>query len=268
MVLNYGENIYHVKIIAEDGYTERNIEIKINRKKDITNISVDKEKVFIDIDEEVQVSYKIEPQDTSYQEVEWKSSDETIATIENGKIKGIAYGSTTVQVISKHDNTVYASVIVNVMSKKILSDDYGISRNDPNTAEEDKTLEYIIDLEPNTTLQLFLSKIKNEETMIHVYNLDGNEITETTKVGTGFVVKYIYEDVVLDELTIIVRGDLTGDGQINNTDYVKLKNYILTKTTFNEIEMKAGDLTQSNTIVTTDYVKMKNYILKKITSVN
>ncbi|MGN1337145.1 MAG: cadherin-like beta sandwich domain-containing protein [Candidatus Coprovivens sp.] len=268
MVLNYGENIYHVKIIAEDGYTERNIEIKINRKKDITNISVDKEKVFIDIDEEVLVSYKIEPQDTSYQEVEWKSSDETIATIENGKIKGIAYGSTTVQVISKHDNTVYASVIVNVMSKKILSDDYGISRNDPDTAEEDKTLEYIIDLEPNTTLQLFLSKIKNEETMIHVYNLDGNEITETTKVGTGFVVKYIYEGVVLDELTIIVRGDLTGDGQINNTDYVKLKNYILKKTTFNEIEMKAGDLTQSNTIVTTDYVKMKNYILKKITSVN
>ena len=47
-----------------------------------------------------------------------------------------------------------------------------------------------------------------------------------------------------------------------------MKNYILKKVDFNEIEMIAGDLTKSSSIGTTDYVKLKNYILKKITSVN
>ena len=269
MVLNYGENTYHVKVVAEDRITERNIAIKIVRNKELAQIKALTSKVFLDIDETENVTYELIPSDTSYTEVEWVSKDNNIATVDNnGNIRGINYGSTTIQIVSKHDPSIYYSIVVNVMSKKIISSTYDIYRNDKDTPEEDKTLEYIIGLEAKVTAKDFISKLDNEPTMIKVTDSNGIQTDGDIVIGTGFKVQLVYDETLLDELTIIVRGDLTGDGQINNTDYVKLKNYILKKTTFNEIEMKAGDLTQSNTIVTTDYVKMKNYILKKINSVN
>ena len=269
LVLNYGENTYHVKVVAEDGVTERNIAIKINRKKDISSIEASVSKVFIDIDEDYDLSYTIDPLDTTYPEAEWSIDDSNIATIDkDGKVTGVKYGSTIARITSKHDTSISDKVVITVMSKKIISSTYDVYRNSKDTPEEDRTLEYIIGLDVKVTVKEFISKLDNEPTMIKVFSTDDIEAIPDAIVGTGFKVQLIYEDTVLDELTIIVRGDLTGDGQINNTDYVKLKNYILKKTTFNEIEMKAGDLTQSNTIVTTDYVKMKNYILKKINSVN
>ena len=269
MVLNYGENTYHVNVLAEDGVTERNITIKITRKKDIQKIEASTHKVYLEIGETKDIKYIITPNDTTYPTATWSSKDTTIATIDqDGRIKGIGYGSTTIQITSDHDSTIYDTVTVMVMSKKILSDDYVIVRNELDTPEEDKVLEHIIGLEPKMTIKEFISKIKNEETMLKVYDMDDNLLSDTDYIGTGCKVKLVFEDTVLDELTIIVRGDLNGDGDITTADYVKMKNYILKKVNFNEKEMLAGDLTQSSSIGTTDYVKLKNYILKKIPSVN
>ncbi len=260
-ILDYGNNVYHIKVIAEDKITEKNITINITRKKDINEITTSKDTLFIDIDEEESITYKVIPEDTSYPDIKWISEDSNIATVNNnGLIKGINYGSTTIKVVSTHNENIYKQILVTVMSKKILSDVYEIGRTEG--------LDYIIGLEPKTIKKEFIKNIKNEETMIHVYDKENNEIDDVTNIGTGFKVKYIYNDNVLDELTIIVRGDLNGDGDITATDYVKMKNYIQKKVEFNKTEFYAGDLTNSNTIVATDYVKMKNYISKKISSVN
>ncbi len=268
MVLSYGENIYHVKVVAEDGITERNITIRINRKKDLKSITASEEKVFLDLNDTYNLSYTINPEDTTYPDVEWTIDDESIATIdENGLVKGIKYGSTIARITSKHDSTIYDTVNIIVMSKKILSSKYEIQRNEIDTPDDEKTIEYIIGIEPKTSIEDFKDNLDNENSMIFVYDLEGNEYSGSY-VGTGLIVKYEFEGNVLDELTIVVRGDLNSDGDITTADYVKMKNYILKKVDFNEIEMIAGDLTKSSSIGTTDYVKLKNYILKKITSVN
>ena len=268
MVLNYGENTYHVKVVAEDGITERNIEIKINRKKDLKSITASEEKVFLDLNDTYNLSYTINPEDTTYPDVEWTIQDPTIATIDkDGKITAIGYGSTIAKISSIKDPAIYDSVNIIVMSKKIISNTYDINRNESGTPLEDQFKEYVIGIEPKTNVKDFISNFENEETMLKVYNTDDTEFTGEI-IGTGLIIKYEFEGAVLDELTIIVRGDLNSDGDITTADYVKMKNKILKKIEFNRIENIAGDLTQSDSIGTTDYVKLKNYILKKINSVN
>ncbi|MDE5830930.1 MAG: dockerin type I repeat-containing protein, partial [Clostridia bacterium] len=73
---------------------------------------------------------------------------------------------------------------------------------------------------------------------------------------------------VYDELAIIVRGDLNGDGYVTVTDYVKMKNHFLGKAEFNYLENCAAEVSGDEYVTVTDYVKMKNYFLGKITTLN
>lgn len=64
-------------------------------------------------------------------------------------------------------------------------------------------------------------------------------------------------------LTITVSGDVDGDGMIEATDYVKIKNYIMEKkgSELNEAQKLAADVDGNNEIGATDYVKIKNSIM-------
>lgn len=63
--------------------------------------------------------------------------------------------------------------------------------------------------------------------------------------------------------TVVVKGDVNGDGAIYATDYVKIKNHIMGKAKLEGAYLKAADINNDNNIYATDYVRIKNYIMGK-----
>ena len=82
------------------------------------------------------------------------------------------------------------------------------------------------------------------------------------------IIKLMIDKVVYDELTIVVRGDMNGDGYITVADQTTVKNMILGKVEKTFINQKAADVTLDSMITVADMTKVKNYILGTESSLN
>ena len=61
--------------------------------------------------------------------------------------------------------------------------------------------------------------------------------------------------------TFIIVGDLSGDGKISTSDYVRLWNHLdrsVSYTINDEIVLKAADISGDSRLSTSDYVKLWN----------
>ncbi|NLL03387.1 MAG: hypothetical protein GX269_03720, partial [Clostridiales bacterium] len=84
----------------------------------------------------------------------------------------------------------------------------------------------------NTTLAQFKSQIDQSQN-IQIYRQSVKQTKDDTIIGTGFVVKIMDGNTVINEYTVSVKGDLTrsgvtpGNGKINITDFIAIKAKIL-----------------------------------------
>lgn len=253
--LNYGENIVTITVTSADGSATRTITIKVTRKKDLIAIIPDQTDIILTKDEVKQVTYVLDPVDTSYTEVEWISSDTDIATVDqDGNITGVKEGATTVQIKSKHNENIIATINVNVINTRITSSVYDCSH--------DTEVEYVIGAEPSTLLKDFIPNFDNNPSTLHVYRETGEEITDEEEIiGSFMVIKLIIDGKTYDELVIAVRGDLDGDGLVTAADRVAVKNCILGKKESTFMNVKIADIDLDDVITAADGVAVKNYML-------
>ena len=61
--------------------------------------------------------------------------------------------------------------------------------------------------------------------------------------------------------TLVVLGDVSGDGEIKAKDYMMIKNYIMGTLNLNETEKKAADVSKDSEIKAKDYMMIKNHIM-------
>lgn len=266
--LSYGDNEITIVVTAEDGITSRTIKINVKRMKQLKEIIPSEERIHLDIGEVENITYTLNPEDTSYQDVEWISMDESIATVDqSGNITAVGLGSTEVHIVSKHDANIFASIVVHVLNKKITSSVYTIERIE--ATEDTEAYNYTFGAEPETMIQDFIPNFDNNPDTLFIYDSEGNLIDDVSAlVGTKMTIKLIVEDIVYDELTIIVKADLTGDGIVDVTDTVMIDNYLLFKVELDNIEYIASDLTLDGEIDVTDTVMIDNYLLFKIDKLN
>lgn len=95
------------------------------------------------------------------------------------------------------------------------------------------------------------------------YKIDGNYLISSpsyTSDGTGSSIT-----AEGNTYTLIKLGDVNGDGTVTALDYMKIKNYIMDKLSFNDNEIKAADVNEDGSITALDYMKIKNYIMDKLT---
>ena len=113
----------------------------------------------------------------------------------------------------------------------------------------------VITTESNTTV----NKLKEKYSNAVVVDKNGNEITGDTLVGTGSKIKI---DGV-ERYTIVKLGDVNGDGRIKASDYVLIKNHIMSPETsnLNDAQKKGADVNKDQNIKASDYVLIKNYIM-------
>lgn len=121
----------------------------------------------------------------------------------------------------------------------------------PSVGENTKIEQNYIVCEPGVTAQ----KIISSNAGAVVKKADGTVVTNG-KVGTGFTITMNNATY-----TVVKKGDVSGDGEVTPSDYVKIKNKIMGNTTMNAIAEKAADVNNDNTISPADYVKVKNHIM-------
>jgi len=121
------------------------------------------------------------------------------------------------------------------------------------------TEEYVNGVVNETTVDNILSLFNNSENIYISKN--GNVITGNTFVGTGCVVYCVNADgEICDQKTIIVKGDINGDGLIKASDYMQTKQAILNPDLMTDAKLKAADINGDGLIKATDYMKIKLHI--------
>ena len=253
--LNYGDNDIKITVTAEDQVTKRVINIKVTRNKEIGAIKPEVQELYMLEGESKQVKYTLEPSDTTYKEVKWQSLDDAIAMVDQeGNITGVSVGSTTIKIISKHNEKIVGSITVNVINDNIISETYDINH--------DTEIQYVIGIDPVTKLSDFITKFDNNPSSLHIYDKDGLEMTDPESlIGSYMTIKLIINDIVYDELVIAVRGDLDGDGYVTAVDLVEVKNLILGISEETLLNKVISDIDLDDYVTAVDLVSVKQYIL-------
>ena len=78
-------------------------------------------------------------------------------------------------------------------------------------------------------------------------------------VGTGVVVSLELDGEALDSLTVILPGDVNGNGKIDSTDYTMAKRGYLGTLSLNEARSIGADANRNGYIDTSDYLLIKKH---------
>lgn len=113
--------------------------------------------------------------------------------------------------------------------------------------------------DPEPEVKLENCKIEDDKLIIapgtKLDQLNG-AVLEGTTLGTG--AKITANGTTY---TLVVLGDVSGDGEIKAKDYMMIKNYIMGTLNLNEAEKKAADVSKDNAIKAKDYMMIKNHIM-------
>ena len=104
---------------------------------------------------------------------------------------------------------------------------------------------------PNATIDDLKSAIGSN---VVIKNASGEVVSG--KLATGYTVN--------DTNKISVLGDISGDGEITPSDYMRVKNHIMNKNKIDDIALISADVNKDGKITPSDYMIIKNFIMNKI----
>lgn len=119
----------------------------------------------------------------------------------------------------------------------------------------------------NTDVSKIIKSITEKEKGATVtYTTKDNKVKNSGIVASGDKLK-IKTNREEKTYTLIIYGDVNGDGKIAATDYVAIKNHIMDVKKLSDFEKLCADVNRDGKVAATDYVAIKNHIMdvKKIT---
>ncbi len=119
--------------------------------------------------------------------------------------------------------------------------------------QQDSTMPNVV---ANTLVSDLISTLAKYEIPAHVVDKNGNVLADTKYVGTDC--KVITDD---GEYTVIVKGDVTGDGTVSTVDYLKIKIALSQGEGLEGNCIKAADCDDDGFLSAVDYLKIKSYFL-------
>jgi uncharacterized protein YjbI with pentapeptide repeats len=124
------------------------------------------------------------------------------------------------------------------------SSDYQISEN------------FLKGVTTNTNVSTLIENFENAN--LEIFSLNGTKLKNSDICSTGCVVLC---PSTSEQLTIIVSGDVDGNGNIDSTDYIRVKSAFLGSLDLSEAYTKAADVDESSKIDSTDYIRIKGHFL-------
>ena len=121
---------------------------------------------------------------------------------------------------------------------------------------------YVYGAYPNETVQTIM-EASEDPSAIRIRTENDRYISDTSVLRTGLKVQlYVYSNV-WNEASLVMRGDVSGDGAITSTDYLKIKNH------FNGERLtgayyEAADINGDGSLQSVDYLQLKGHFTGKI----
>ena len=227
-----------------------------------TDFEVDEDNLILAIGDTHQIEATFTPSGLS-DELTYSGYDNSVISITNGLITGLAKGETTITIGLENVPSVTKTITVTVLSNEIESNTYEIR---PATSTTDKI---IIGLEQETTVGDFRNELLNPNEYIKVYDSNNNLLSDDDIVKTGLIVKLIYGTNTYDEAYLVVRGDINGDGVVDMTDYIDALYNTLDITEITTYSsFAAADVVEDNLIKPADAHKIMDFIVEFINTLN
>ncbi len=188
------------------------------------------------------------PADAAVQDYTWQSSNESVATVDGGTVKALSAGTAVITVTTldgaKTDSCVF-TVSDGTLSSPVYQTHSSLLRGVPR----------------RTTLEQFKSSFVNRAADISVFESADSEFDGLT-VATGMTVKLVVGGIERDEKTIIVDGDVDGDGLITLKDYALLQLHLLGEKTLSPPYVYAGDLDGDGLLTAADGERMRAAVVQ------
>jgi hypothetical protein len=119
----------------------------------------------------------------------------------------------------------------------------------------DEKLHYVVG--EQTTVDRLLSQFENEG--LRVVDSNGYAVSGTSVVGTGAMINLYRDGEVIESVTVVVPGDLDGNGIVDTTDYLRLKAAVHGSFMLNDVQTEAADVDETGSLDSQDYQNLKAY---------
>lgn len=213
--------------------------------KQTTQIVTDKEEYVVYLNESVTPNITVK-NDTGYT---LEILDEEIAVMQDGKIKGLKEGTTTIKITSNNKNITKEIKIT--VCKEYIDLDKSLSLNEG----------IVTKIEPETSVSDLLNKISTTY-IVEIMDVNQRILELDDIVGTDTKINFKDKNGnVICTYIIVIYGDIDGDGEILANDYVLIKNHIMNDGGISGIKVKAADVNKDGEILANDYVLIKNHIM-------
>lgn len=247
--------IYNVELITSIFNNEtKNLEID-NYEFEISTTMSDVEVIIIKADGNANdYAKRFTDSETNYYLTFYKN-DEKISTSNinikiNNKSKVLNIYNNNGKILEKSDDK------INLTGNDyflVITDKLNIEESNYIITTEGKSIENISDLNITDTNN------------VKVYNSKNIEVSSDVNLGTNYKV-VVTEDGKEKTYTIIVKGDTTGDAQINLNDVTRLYHYYKGIEDMEESYILAGDTSKNEIINLNDVTKLYHYYKKIIDS--
>ena len=223
---------------------------------DVTDILIDNTEIYLQVGDSFKLNAYIYPDNATNKNIVYSSSDTSVAVIdEDGNITAYKEGSSLITVYSEENQSIKREcnlIVVTKMSESEISFDESLKLN----GLEVSGISYSENL---------VSDIKNKITTnyeIQIVNKDDEILDENQIVTTGSKIQVIEDNLILREYTIIIYGDVNGDGRINSVDLLVLQRHILGIEEIEGVYFKAGNVRKNGAKPTSvDLLLIQRHIL-------
>jgi uncharacterized protein YjdB len=192
----------------------------------VESVSLNKSETTLSRNGTEELNYTISPSDATNKTVSWRSNDESIAIVDNnGKITGIALGTTTI-VLTSEDSGVASGCIVTVQDKSIAVT--GIEFNDLPDIYLDDAITLTAKVLPSNATNKGVSW---ESSNTGVATIDDDGVLKALALGTTTITATTIEGGFKASLTVTVLNEMgsvmaTGWSAPSKSDYEYSMTYV------------------------------------------
>ena len=204
-------------------------------------------KMQLEVGESKKIDINFIPENASNKKLKYEVlNNEIIKIDQEGNVTALKKGNTTIKIYALDGSNIIKEIAVTITSDEINLDDYEILENN------------YLKIEANSSAD----DVKNNIYQGNKYKIEIS--SKNSFLGTGDKISIFDNNILKQEYTIVILGDITGNGIIDVGDVAKLYRYIKGTIDMEKEYKLAADVHHDSKLEINDIAKLYRYIKRKI----